>query len=171
MKTDDDSSANRSSSGNFEDDGEDDDVIRARLLARIQQRRATIDAFLDRMRPRNSRLATVGLFTSTLSGAFTVGPGIGGDSFSQSVQNTAGLSASSQVWQILCLGSLAMSGIAAFCNNALRSTNVIAQIGGAEAAYLELDGLATMLEFGDIGLETAVKRYQECMSRVPFIQE
>ena len=171
MKTDDGSSENRTSSDQVEDDGEDDEVMRTRLLARIQERRATIDEFLDRMRPRNSRLATVGLLSSTLSGAFTIGPGIGGDSFSQSVQNTAGLSASSQVWQILCLGSLAMSGIAAFCNNSLRSTNVVTQIAGAEAAYLELDGLATMLEFGDISLETAVKRYQECMSRVPFIQE
>jgi hypothetical protein len=146
-----------------------DDPHRRALLDRIEKRRAAIDQYLRKMRPRGERLSLIGVVASTVSAVLVAGPAVGGDSFSGVVQGALGLPKESTVWQVLCLMALVVSVVAALAGNLVRSEDLLARISGAEAAASELEGLTTMLEFGTIDAATGVQLFQQYNSTVSFI--
>ena len=147
----------------------DDSEKERLLLERIGQRRSAIARFLARARPRNSRLALLSLVSSTCSAALAVGPGVGGDSFNETVQDLFGLDAASVVWQVLCLAATAMAVVSAFCARALRAKELTGHISEAESADIQLDSLVTMLEFDKVDVDTAVDLYQDYSKRIAFV--
>jgi exonuclease VII small subunit len=149
----------------------DSPELRYKLIERIQARRVDIDAFLDRARPKGARLGVVSVISSALAATFTAGPALGGTSFADGAQTMFGFSTESAVWQLLCIGALVVSVVSVICTNLLRSQDTAARISSAEAANAELAGLQTMLEFGELRLEPAVKLYQQCVLKVAFIDE
>ena len=64
---------------------------RQEFLRRIDSRRASIDEYLDKARPRGGRLATIAIVSSAVAAALTAGPALGGEGFSNGVANGLGL--------------------------------------------------------------------------------
>jgi cytochrome bd-type quinol oxidase subunit 2 len=149
----------------------DDDDLRRDLLRRIEARRASVQAFLRIRRPRTRRRANITIVFSSLAAIFTAGPAIGGERFAESVANTFNLSSDSVVWRVLCLFALLVSVGAAVLANISKSQDDVAQMSTAEAANAELEGLSTLLEFGHLSVQDAVKLYQQYSVKIPFIDE
>jgi hypothetical protein len=150
---------------------EDSELLRRELLARIGTRRAAVQAFLRLNRPRIRRRANLTIVFSALAAVFTAGPAVGGESFSHSVQQGLGLGSDSTVWRVLCLAALVVSIAAAVLTNIGKSEDAVGRLSTAEAANAELEGLTTMLEFGQLPVEEAVKLYQQYAVKIPFIED
>ena len=141
------------------------------LLQRIEARRAGVQAFLRENRPRVRRRANVTIVLTSLSAAFTAGPALGGESFTASVQNGLGLATESIVWRVLCLFALLVSVGAAVMANIAKSQDADARLSTAEAANAELEGLATLLRFGQLSVEDGVQLYHQYVVKIPFVQD
>lgn len=149
----------------------EDSELRRDLLLRIEARRAGVHAFLQENRPRNRRRANITIVLSALAAAFTAGPALGGESFAVSVQKGFGLGDDSVVWRVLCLLALVVSVGAAVMTNIGKSQDADARLSTAEAANAELEGLATLLQFGQLSVEDAVQLYQQYAVKIPFVQD
>jgi cytochrome bd-type quinol oxidase subunit 2 len=149
----------------------DDGDLRQDLLARIDARRASVQAFLRDNRPRIRRRANVTIVLSSLAAVFTAGPALGGEPFAESVQKTFGLASDSYVWRVLCALALFVSVGAAVLSNIAKSQDDVARLSSVEAANAELDGLSTLLQFGHLSVEDAVKLYQQYSVKIPFVEE
>jgi hypothetical protein len=108
---------------------------------------------------------------TSLSAVFTAGPALGGVTFAEAVQNVLGLNSSSTVWKALCFLALLVSVGATVLTNINRSRDPVAELSAVEAADAELEGLATLLEFGQLSLEDGVKLYQQYVTKIPFIDD
>ncbi len=142
-----------------------------RLLEQIRSKRRTIEHFLSTARPRAERLTYVAIVSSALAAALTAGPAVGGADFVASAQGVLDLSSASGVWQPLCLLATVASVVAAITANLSKAKNSTARIVNAEVCNAELEGLATMVEFGQVPLEEAVELYARHVSRIPFVPE
>ena len=141
------------------------------LLRRVNARRAGVEAYLRQRRPRARRLSTVTLVLTSLSAVFTAGPALGGVPFAEAVQNVLGLDSSSWVWRTLCFLALLVSVGATVLTNITRSHDPVAELSAVEAADAELEGLATLLEFGTLSVEDGVKLYQQYVTKIPFVDD
>lgn len=141
------------------------------LLERIATRRAGIDTYLRERRPRVRRWATVTLVLTSLSAVFTAGPALGGVPFAEAVQRALGLDDGSAVWRSLCFLALLVSVGATVLTNINRSHDSVAELSTVEAARVELEGLATLLEFGTLSVEDGVKLYQQYVTKIPFVDD
>jgi hypothetical protein len=149
----------------------EDDRLRRDLLARIEQRRAGVQAFLRANRPRIRRRANVTIVLSSLAAVFTAGPALGGQPFAESVQKALGLSTDSIVWRVLCLAAMLVSVGAAVMTNIAKSQDAEGRLGTVEAVNAELDGLASLLHYGHLSVDDAVKLYQQYTAKVPFVED
>jgi hypothetical protein len=149
----------------------EDDELRRDLLARIEWRRAAVQAFLRDNRPRIRRRANVTIWLSSLAAVFTAGPALGGESFAESVQQTLDLRADSIVWQVLCLAALLVSVGAAVMTNIAKSQDADARLSTVEAVNAELEGLTTLLHYGHLSVQDAVKLYQQYTVKIPFVAD
>jgi hypothetical protein len=149
----------------------EDDDVRADLLARIERRRAGVQAFLRERRPRVRRLATASIVLSSIAALSTAGPAVGGEAFAGGLQRTLGLASDSYVWRVLCFIALLVSVSSAIAINLAKSPEPTTQLATAEAADGELEGLSLLLEFGDLAVADAVKLYQQYTAKIGFIDE
>jgi cytochrome bd-type quinol oxidase subunit 2 len=149
----------------------DDNDLRRDLLWRIDARRGSVQAFLRTHRPRTRRRANIAIVLSSLAAVFTAGPAFGGEGFAQAVQSSLNLASESYVWRILCLLALLVSVSAATLANISKSQDDVARLSAAEAANAELEGLSTLLQFGHMSVQDAVKLYQQYSVSIPFIDE
>jgi hypothetical protein len=149
----------------------DDSDQRRDLLGRIEARRAAVQAFLRVNRPRTRRRANLTIVFSSLAAVFTAGPAVGGESFAEGVQRGFGLSSDSYVWRTLCLLALLVSVGSAVLTNIGKSSDDVARLSTAEAASAELEGLASLLQFGQLGVQDGVKLYQQYSVKIPFVDE
>lgn len=149
----------------------EDSDARSKLLARITSRRASVQAHLRAHRPRVRRLATVTVVLSSLAALFTAGPAVGGESFAGGVKDKLGLASDSYVWRILCLAALLVSVGAAILTNLGKSQDAAARLSTAEAVDGELEGLAVLVEFGQLPVQDAVKLYQQYTAKIAFIED
>ncbi len=116
----------------------DDDQLRRDLLARIEWRRAAVQAFLRANRPRIRRRANVTIVLSSLAAVFTAGPALGGEPFAEAIQDGFGLRSDSIVWQVLCLAALLVSISAAVMTHIAKSQDADARLSTFEAVNAEL---------------------------------
>ena len=149
----------------------EDDQLRRDLLTRIEMRRAAIQAFLRANRPRIRRRSNVTIVLSALAAVFTAGPALGGETFAGSVQKVLGLSTDSLVWRVLCLGAMLVSVGAAVMTNIAKSQDSDARLSTVEAVNAELDGLGSLLHYGHLSVDDAVKLYQQYTAKVPFVED
>ena len=150
---------------------DDETDVRQQLTARIEAKRAGISRFLVRARPRRNRLANLSVVGSAIAAVMTAGPAIGGQSFTASVQGRLGFEDSSTVWRVLCLAAMLLSVAAAVATNLSNSRDLNGRVTAAETCNAELEGLETLLEFGQLPLPEAVKLYQQYVAKVPFVDE
>jgi hypothetical protein len=149
----------------------DDTDLRRDLLRRIETRRAGVQAFLRANRPRTRRRATVIIVLSSLAALFTAGPAVGGETFAEGVQKGLGLASDSYVWRTLCLLALLVSIGSAVLTNISKSQDDVARLSTAEAANAELEGLSSLLEYGQLSVPDGVKLYQQYTVKIPFVDE
>jgi hypothetical protein len=150
----------------------DDGALRQDLLARIEARRSGVHEFLRGNRPGIRRRANITIVLSSLAAVFTAGPAVGGEKFSEGIQDTLGLKSDSYVWRVLCLAAVLVSVGAAVMTNLSKSHEAaIVRLSTAEAAKAELEGLATLLQFGHLPLEEAVKLYHQYSVKIPFVED
>jgi hypothetical protein len=145
--------------------------VRLELIRRIEARRASINAFLRRVRPRSVRLANISIVSSALAAFFTAGPAFGGVSFTDAVQRGISLPDSSIVWRTLCLFATLVSLVAAISVHLNKSQETASQLSAAEACNTELEGLQTLLEFSQLPVHDAVELYQKYITKIPFVEE
>ena len=107
--------------------------LRRELLQRIDGRRASIDDYLQRARPRGGRLVTVAIVSSALAAVLTAGPALGGEPFAAGVAD-----------------SLALP---------------------SESVNAELEGLRTLVTFGQVSVGDAAKQYQQFVTKIPWVDE
>jgi hypothetical protein len=149
----------------------DDVDVRLELIRRIEARRASINAFLRRVRPRSSRLANISIVSSAVAAVFTAGPAFGGESFTEAVRRGLSLADSSIVWRILCLAATLVSLVAVISVQLSKSQDVASQLSAAEACNTELEGLQALLEFAQLPVRDAVELYQKYITKIPFVEE
>jgi len=145
--------------------------LRRDLLWCIETRRASVQAFLREHRPRTRRRATIAVVLSSMAAVFTAGPALGGEPFSQSVQDTLNLTDDSTVWRTLCLLALLVSVASAVLTNLGKSQDDVAKLSSAEAANAELEGLSSLLQYGHLSLDDGVKLYQQYSVKIPFVDD
>jgi hypothetical protein len=149
----------------------DDQTMRRHLRHRIQHRRADIDEFLRRARPRRNVLTNTTIVCSSLTAVFTAGPAIGGPAAMKATANALDLGMPSHVWQPLCVAAFVVAVAAAVTANLVRSHDLPAQVGTAEACNAELESLLTMLDFHGLPVADASELYQQCVRKVPFVRD
>ncbi|MFD1214786.1 hypothetical protein ACFQ36_22420 [Arthrobacter sp. GCM10027362] len=150
---------------------DEDPQLRRELSERIERRRASIGAYLRRHRPRQSRLSTLSVVTSSLVAALTAGPGMGQEGFTGSVAGLLALQDTSLVWQTICLLATVLSVAAALTTHFATSKGKSEQISAAETCSAELEGLQTALAFGNLPLEEAVRLYQQYSVKAAFVED
>lgn len=141
-----------------------------RLLARIEDERHQIDAFLRRARPRSTWLSATTMVSSALAAALTAGPAVGGEGFTSWARDAFDRESAMAVWQPLCLAAMVVSVIAAICVNLNQVAKTDSKIVSAEACNTELACLQTLVDFGQVQLDEALKLYQQHLAKVPFIE-
>jgi|tagenome__1003787_1003787.scaffolds.fasta_scaffold18504725_1 hypothetical protein len=149
----------------------DDARLRRQLKARIEDRQADIDAYLQRTRPRRNVLLNISLVSSALAAVFTAGPAVAGPTFVNGTMNAFNLSSPARVWQPLCIAAFVVAIVAAVSVNLNRSYDLPARVTAAEACRAELEALLTLLQFRDLPLDEAVGLYQQYVLKVPFVGE
>jgi hypothetical protein len=149
----------------------EDSDVRRDLLARIDARRASVQAHLARNRPRVRRRGTVTVVLSSIAALSTAGPALGGESFTERISTSLGLPADSVVWRVLCLGALVVSIAAAVLTNLGKTQDASARLSTVEAVDGELEGLSLLLEYGDLSVQDGVKLYQQYTGKVGFLDE
>ena len=150
----------------------DNDRMRQDLLARIEDRQVAVGQFLQKSRPGIRRRSNVTITLSSLAAVFTAGPAIGGENFSGGMQKLFGLASDSYVWRTLCLLALLVSvGAAVMTNLAKAHEAAINRLTTAEAAKAELEGLATLVQFGHLSTEEGVKLFHQYSTKIPFVDD
>ena len=149
----------------------DQSDLRRELLYRIDSRRASIDDYLQRARPRGGRLVTVAIVSSALAAVLTAGPALGGEPFAEGVANSLALPSDSIVWRGLCFLALGVSLVAAITTNLARSQDTERKIAVAESTNAELEGLRTLLTFGQVSVGDAATQYQQFLTKIPWVDE
>ena len=149
----------------------DDLKMRKQLRARIEHRRIDLEDYLRRTRPRRNVLNVTSIVCSSLAAAFTAAPAIGGPRAMDAIAGQLDLRSSSLVWQPLCIAAFVVALAAAIAANLHRSQDLPGHVSAAEACRAELESLLTMLDFHDLPLADAAELYEQCMRKVPFIEE
>jgi hypothetical protein len=145
--------------------------MRKQLRTRIQHRRADIDEFLRHARPRRNVLNVTSIVCSSLAAAFTAAPALGGPAAMQAVASELHLGPPARAWQPLCIAAFVVALAAAIAANLHRSQDLPAHVSAAESCRAELESLLTMLDFHDLPLPEAAELYQQCVRKIPFIEE
>lgn len=144
---------------------------RAKLLTHIERRHRSVNDYLKKARPRSERLTLTAIISSALAAALTAGPALGGPPFTLFLAGTFGLSGPAAVWRPLCLLAMIASVVAAVAGGLSKSKNMEARILSAETCATELDLLATFLHFDKIAFDEALNRFQESVTKIPFIHD
>lgn len=139
------------------------------LIAMITARQEGLDDYLRSARPRSKRLATIGIVCSGAAAAFTAGPAFGGLGFAQTATDALGLPQTSIVWQVLCLLALIVSVATTVTINLASSQDLNSRVAAAETCAAELDGLRTLLDFGQIPVGDAARLYHGYVSKIGFL--
>ncbi len=148
----------------------DDNDLQQKILARIAARRASLKAYLKNMERRSSWMLNTSIISTAITSVLTAGPALGGPRFTEGVGSMLN-TADSNVWQVLCLGAMILSLAAAILSGIYRSSDISGRLLKSQEASARLDGLQTLLEFGQISAGDAVKQFEALISTIPFIQE
>ncbi len=149
----------------------DDLRSRKQLRTRIQARRADIEGFLARARPRRNVLNNISIVCSSLAAVFTAVPAGGGADGTKALAQSLGLDGSPAVWRPLCVCAFVVAVAAAVAANLNRSHDLPAKVAAAEACNGELECLLALLDFDDLPVHDAVEQYQQSIHKIPFVPE
>ena len=137
------------------------------ILGRIRAKRAEVDRFLSAAVPRKRRLLNTTIVGGSLAAALTVGPAVGGQSFTAWLTMAMGLTSPS--WRLLCGAASAASIMATVATQLLKSNNIEQNIGRAQSARAKLEVLETSLTLGQLDTRQAVAEFLKCVEDAAFL--
>ena len=149
----------------------EDADARQELLERMRARRVGISRFVHDLNARGARLTNVSIVCSAVVTVLTAGPALGGTRFTDATSDVLNLPDNSLVWRGLCLLAMVLSIVVAVATNMYKSHDVAARLAKAEATNVALEGLETLVEFGQVLTADAVRQYQQLIADVPFIPD
>jgi hypothetical protein len=147
------------------------DTARSRLVKTLDDRCASIEAYVREKAPASTRLSTITIVSSALAAALTAGPAIGGTGFTQTVQGGLPIDSAQGIWQPLCIGAFVVSVTAAIAANLAKTHDLTSRIATAEAAGAALRGLKTRVEFGRLPIKDAAQEYRDVIAGIAFVPE
>jgi hypothetical protein len=142
---------------------------RRELLERIKAKRTSVRAYVRALEPVGDRETNVSIICSAIAAVLTAGPAIGGTSLTSAIGSAAALRDDSPIWRLLCFAAMIVSVIAAISTNLYKSHDVAGRLSKAEACNVSLEGLETLVEFGQLPVKEAVKLYQQYVATIPFV--
>jgi hypothetical protein len=148
-----------------------DSESRRELLEQIKSRRAAIGAYVRVLEPRGTRLTNLSIICSAIVTALTAGPALGGTQFTGVTAEALNVTETSLVWRALCFLAMVLSMVAAIATNLYKSHDYAARLAKAEACNVALEGLETLIKFGQLSLAEAVTLYQQYVAEVSFVHE
>lgn len=137
------------------------------LLTKVQSKRRELADYLAKMEPRNSRLINISIIGGALAAALTAGPGVGGAGFISAAKGV--VSFGIPVWQVLCLLATIFSVTAVVANGLLKSHDLTSTVAKTRTCDAKLEGLETMLELEQVGVEQATQQFAQCLTGIPHI--
>ncbi len=138
-----------------------------KLQHKIATKRKDLANYLAKTEPKNTLLITSSIVCGALAAALTAGPGFGGEGFVGQFQVSESLGL--PLWQLLCIVASLMSITAVIANGLLKFNDLTGKISQARMHDAKLEGLETMIEFGQIDLAQAAREYTECLSKIAHI--
>lgn len=145
--------------------------LQQKLVSRIKARRQTVNQFVAGLERHGTRLINVGIISTAATTLLVAGPAVGGGKFTEGIQSVLGLASDTWVWRALCFAAAILSGAGAVANNMYRSHEVAGKLARAKASSMLLEGLETAVEFGQMSMDEAARRFQETLAQMPFIEE
>lgn len=138
------------------------------IRERIRAKRAQVDGWLSKSRPRKRRLINTTLIGGSLSALLTAGPALGGKSFTDWLTGLAGLQSPS--WRLLC-GAAAMASFAAtLATQLLKSHGLEENLSKAQMCSAKLEILDLTVSSGQMDEKQALTEYIRCIESVAFLQ-
>ena len=137
------------------------------LVTRIAQKRAQLDAFITRMKPRKQRLVNLTIIAGMVAAALTAGPAAGGATFTGWLTQTFGLT--SPAWQILCAAATVCSVTATVATQLLKSQNIEEHVTKALSVRAKLEVLEVGLTTGHLNPSQATAEYLRCVEEASFL--
>jgi hypothetical protein len=138
------------------------------LVTQIREKRALLDRFIARNLPRKRRLLNVTIIAGTLAAALTVGPAVGGQSFTGWL--TMALELTAPAWQLLCGAAAACSVTATVATQLLKSQNVEEHVTRAQSCRAKLEVLEIGLATGTVDAKQATTEYLRCVEESAFLE-
>jgi hypothetical protein len=149
----------------------DDLRTRKHLRTRVQARRADIDEFLARARPRRNIMINVSIVFSALAAVLTATPAAAGPGGMTAIADSLSLGGPASVWRPLCIAAFVVALIAAVAANLQRSHDLPAQVAAAETCRAGLESLLATLDFDDVPVHDLVEQYQQYVKQIAFVPE
>ena len=129
------------------------------LANRITQKRAQLDAFIDRMKPRKLRLVNLTIIAGMVAA--------GGPSFTGWLTKTFGLM--SPAWQLLCGAATVCSVTATVATQLLKSQNIEEHVTKALSCRAKLEVIEIGLATGQLDVPRATSEYMRCVEESAFL--
>lgn len=143
------------------------DVRSDDLVSRIAEKRAQLETFIGRAKPRKQRLVNTSIVSGMLAAALTAAPAAGGATFTAWL--TAVFSLTSPAWQILCGAATVCSVTATVATQFLKSQNIEENVTRALSCRAKLEVIEIGLSTGQIAVPQATTEFIRCVEEVSFL--
>ena len=139
------------------------------LIKRINEKRRSIEWYIETIEPRGNRLTTFNIICSAIATLLAAMPAIGGQTF----LDVFGTAASDPAqWRILLGAAALFSLLSTIAANLYKSRDIASRLAKAQAAGAKLEGLATLVELGGVEPSGAgVTQYTQIIADVPFVTD
>jgi hypothetical protein len=145
-----------------------DSETRDSLLKRIRDKRDTIKLFLRNLEPTGNRLTNFNIICGAIATVLTATPAI----FGKELSNALGITdPNSSAWRIWVGFAALFSLLSTIAANLYKSREIASRLGKAQAGYVKLEGLETVLDLNLIDINKAAIDYAQIISEIPFISD
>lgn len=138
------------------------------LLKRINDRRRSIQLFVNNVEPKGVMLTNVNIVCSAIATFLTAAPAIGGKSLMDAIGAS---SPNSILWRIFFGAAALLSLMSVIAANLYKSHDMASHLRKARACDAKLEGLETLLEVRKIELNDAVTEYIQLLPDIDFISD
>jgi MFS family permease len=138
------------------------------ILYLIKQKRAQVEIYLSKTRPRKRRLINTTIIAGTFATALTAAPAIGGQVFTTWLTSLFGLTSPS--WRILCASATLCSIMATIATQLLKSNNIEDNVTRALGCRAKLELLEVSLNMSQMDAKQATIEYLKCVNDIAFLE-
>jgi len=137
------------------------------LQSRIGARKAQVNRYLMKARPRKRLLINTSIVGGSLAALLTAGPALGGKSFTDWITGITGLE--SPAWRLLCGAAALSSFLATVSIQILKSNGLEENLAKAQICSAKLEILELGLSSGQMDEKGALAEYIRCIEETAFL--